>query len=174
MPSSHLILCRPLLFLPLIFPASGSFPMSQLFTSGGQSIGASASASVVPMNTQDFSLLGWTVGSPRSPRDSQESSPNHSSETLILWCSAFFIFQISHPYMTTRKTIALNRQTAGEVMSLLFNMVSRLVITFLLRSKHLLISQLQLPSAVIWGPKKNKDSHCSHCFPIYLPGSDGT
>ena len=74
MPSNHLILCRPLLLPPSIFLASGSFPMSQFFTSGGQSIGVSASASVLPMNIQDRFPLGWTVGSPCSPKDSQESS----------------------------------------------------------------------------------------------------
>ena len=78
----------------------------------------------------------------------------HSSKASILWCSAFFIVQLSHPYMTTRKIIALTRQTFGKVMSLLFNMLSRLVITFLPRSKRLLISWLQSPSAVILEPQK--------------------
>ena len=82
---------------------------------------------------------------------------HHSSKASILWCSAFFIVQLSHPYMTTGKTIALTRQTfVGKVMSLLFNMLSRLVITFLPRSKRLLISWLQSPSAVILEPKKLK------------------
>ena len=100
---------------------------------------------------------------------------HHSSKASILQCSAFFIFQFSHPYMTTGKTIALTRQTfVDKVLSLLFNMLSRLVITFLPRSKCLLISWLQSPSAVILEPRKNKDSHCFHCFPIYLPWSDGT
>ena len=75
MPSNHLILCHPLLFLPSVFPASGSFPRGQFFTLGGQSIGISASASVLPMNTLDWFPLGWTGWSPCSPRDSQESSP---------------------------------------------------------------------------------------------------
>ena len=80
---------------------------------------------------------------------------HHSSKASILWLSAFFIVQLSHPYMTTGKTIALTRWTfVGKVMSLLFNMLSRLVITFLPRSKHLLISWLQLPSAVIFEPPK--------------------
>ena len=79
----------------------------------------------------------------------------HSSKASILWCSAFFVVQLSHPYMTTGKTTALTRQTfVGKVMSLLFNMLSRLVITFLPRSKHLLISWLQSPSAVILEPKR--------------------
>ena len=99
---------------------------------------------------------------------------HHSSKATILWCSAFFMVQLSHPYMPTGKTIALTRQTlVGKVMSLLFNMLSRLVITFLPRSKCLLISLLQSPSAVILEPRKIV-SHCFHCFPIYLPWSDGT
>ena len=106
---------------PQCFPASGSFPMSQLFTSGGQSIRASASASVLPMNTQYWSPLDGLVGSPCSPRDSQESSPTPQFKSSILWCSAFFIVQLSHPYMTTGKTVALTRRTfVGKIMSLLF------------------------------------------------------
>ena len=98
-----------------------------------------------------------------------------SSKASVLQCSAFFIIQLSHPYMTTGKTIALtNRTFVGRVMSLLFNMLSRLVITFLPRSKCLLISWLQSLSAVILEPPKNKISHCFHCFPIYSPWSDGT
>ena len=94
---------------------------------------------------------------------------HHSSKASILWCSAFFTVQLSHPYMTTGKTIALTRWTfVGKVLSLLFSMLSRLVIAFLPRSKRLLISWLQLPSAVILEPK-NKVSHCFHCFPIYFP-----
>ena len=94
----------------------------------------------------------------------------HSSKALILQCSAFFTGQLSHPYMTTGKTIALTRWTfVGKVMSLLLNMLSRLVITFLPRSKNLLISWLQSPSAVILEPPQNKVWHCFHCFPIYFP-----
>ena len=92
---------------------------------------------------------------------------HRSSKTSILWSSAFLIVQLSHPYMTTGKTIVLTRWTfVGKVISLLFNMLSRLVITFLPRSKRLLISWLQSPSAVILEPKKMK---VCHCFPIYLP-----
>ena len=106
---------------------------------------------------------------------------HHSSKASILWGSVFFIVQLSHPYMTTGKTIALARQTfVDKVMSLfliflslLFNMRSRLVITFLPRSKCLLISWLQSPSAVILEPP-SKVCHCFHCLPIYLPWSDGT
>ena len=100
---------------------------------------------------------------------------HHSSKASILQHSAFFIVQLSHPYTTTGKTIALTRRTfVSKVMSLLFNMLSKLVITFLPRSKRLLISWLQSPSAVILEPQKNKVWHCFHCFPIYLPWSDGT
>ena len=98
---------------------------------------------------------------------------HHNSKGSILWHSAFLIVQLSHPNMTTGKTIALTRQTfVGKVISLLFNMLSRLVITFLPRSKRLLISWLQSPSAVILEPRKV--SHSFHCFPIYLSWSDGT
>ena len=97
-----------------------------------------------------------------------------SSKTSILWHSAFFTVQISHPYMTTGKTIALNTWTfLGKVMFLLFNMLSRLVITFLPRSKCLLILWLQSPSAVILEAPKLV-CHSSLCFLIYLPRSDGT
>ena len=97
---------------------------------------------------------------------------HHSSKASILRCSAFFIVQLSHPYMTTGKTIALTRQIfVGKVMSLLLNMLSRLVLTFLPRSKHLLISWLQSPSTVILEPRKIKSDTV---FPIYLPWRDGT
>ena len=95
---------------------------------------------------------------------------HHESKASILRCLAFFIVQFSHPYLTTGKTIALTRQMfVGKVTSLLFNMLSRLVITFLPRSKGLLISWLQSPSACNFGAPQNKVSHCFHCFPIYLP-----
>ena len=100
---------------------------------------------------------------------------HHSSKASILRCSAFFMVQISHTYMTTGKTIALTRWTfVGKVMSLFFNILSRWVITFLPRNKCLLISWLQSPSAVVLEPPQNKVSYCFHCFPIYLPWSDGT
>ena len=144
--------------------------MSQLYTSGGQTIGVSASASVLPMNTQDWFPLVWTGWiSLQSKGLSGVFSNTTSSKASILQCSAFFIVQLSHPYMTTGKTIALNIWTfVDKVMSLLFNMLSRLVITFLPRSKHLLISGLQSPSAVILEPPPKKVSHCFHCSPIYL------
>ena len=100
-------------------------------------------------------LYDALVGSPCSPRDSQESSQHHSSKASILWCLAFFIVQLLYPYMTTGKTIALTRWTfVGKVMCLLFNVLSRWVIAFLPRSKHLLISWFQSPSAVTLEPKK--------------------
>ena len=120
-----------------------------------QSIGVSASTSVLQMNTQDISFrMDWldllaVQGTLKSLLQ------HHHSKASILLCSAFFTVQLSHPYMTTEKTIAFTRWTLVEkVMSLLFNMLSRLVITFLPRSKYLLISWLQSPSAVILGPPK--------------------
>ena len=137
------------------FPASGSFPVSQLFPSGGQSITVSASASVLPMNIQGWFPLGWTGLISLLSKGLFKSLQHHSSKASVLWCSAFFIFQLSHPYMTTGNTIALTRWIfVGKVMFLLFNMLSRLVITFLPRSKRLLISWLQSPSALILEPPK--------------------
>ena len=139
-----------------LIPASGSFLVSQFFTSGGQSIGVSASASVLPMSIQDWLPLGLTgsISLRFNILAFQGTLKNllqhHSPKASILWHSAFFRVQLSHPYMTTGKTIALTRGTfVGKVMSLLFNMLSRLVITFLLRSKCLLILWVQSPSAVI-------------------------
>ena len=144
--------------------------MSQFFVLGGQSIGVSASVSVLPMNIQADFLRDGLLGSPCNPRDAQESPSIPQFKTSILRHSAFFMVQLSHPYMTTGKTIALTRQIlVSKVMSLLFNMLSRLVIAFLPRSKHL-ISWLQSPSAVILEPKKIKSVTVS----IYLPQSDGT
>ena len=134
---------------PQSFPASGSFQMSQLFTSGGQSIGVSASTSVLPMNTQDWLDLLAVQGTLKSLLQ------HHSSKESILWRSAFFIVQLSHPYMTTGKTTALTRQMfVGKVISLLCNMLSRLVITFLLSSKHLLISWHNNHLQWFWSPQK--------------------
>ena len=126
------------------FPASGSFLVSQFFASGGQSIGASASASVLPMNIQDWFPLGLT-GSPCSPRTLKCLLQHHSSKASTLRHSAFFVVQFSHLYMTTGKTIALTKWAfISKVMSLLFNTLSSFVIAFLPRSKHLLISWLQV------------------------------
>ena len=175
MSSNHLILCHPLLLLPPIPPSIMVFPMSQLFEWGDQSIGVSASASVHPMNTQDWSPLGWTGWiSPCSPRGSQESSPTPQFKSIN-----FLVLSFLHsPTLTSIhdhwKTIPVTRQTfVGKVVSLLFNMLSRLVITFLPRSKHLLISWLQSPSVVILEPKKIV-WHCFHCLNIYFPWGDGT
>ena len=122
------------------FPASGSFPMSWLFSSGGQSIGVTASASVLPMNIQDWFSLGWTGWISLQSKGLSSLLQHHSSKASILWWSPFFIVQLSHPYMTTGKTITFTRCTfVGKLMSLLFNMLSRLVITFPPRSKCLLI-----------------------------------
>ena len=129
------------------------------------------------MNTQDWSPLGWTgwisllfKGLPRV--FSNTTVQKHQ----ILRCSAFFIVQLSHPYMTTGKAIALTRRTFfGKVMSLLFNMLSSLVITFLPRSKCLLISWITaITICNDFGAQGNKVRHCFYCFPIYLPWSDGT
>ena len=132
--------------------------MSLFFKSSGQSIRVSASSSVLPMNysglisfRMDWLDLLAVQGTLKSLLQ------HHSSKASILWHSAFFIVQLSHPYMTTGKTIALTRWTfVGKVLCLLFNMLSSFVITFLPRSKHLLISWLQSPSAVILEPKKMK------------------
>ena len=155
------------------FPASGSFPMSQLFTSGGQSIGVSASTSVLPINTQDWSPLGWTGWISLQSKGLLRVFSNTTVQKHQFFGAQF----LYSPTLTSihGKTIALTRRTfVGKVMSLIFNMLSRLVITFLPRSKHLLISWVQSPSAVILEPPKNKVRHCFHCFPIYLPWSDGT
>ena len=140
---------------PQSLPASGSFPMSQLFAWGGQSTGASA-FSIIPFKEIPGLIfrMGWlnllaVQGTLKSLLQ------HHTSKASIIRCSAFFTVQLSHPYMTTGKTTALTRRTlVGKVMSLLFNMLSRLVITFLPRSKRLLISWLQSPSAVILESKK--------------------
>ena len=126
------------------FPASGPFQMSQLFASGGQTTGVSASASVLPMTMIDwFNLFAVQ-------RTLKSLLQHHSSKASVLCHSAFFMVQLSQQYMTTGKTIALTRCTfVGKVMSLLFNTLSRLVIAFLPGIKHLLISRLQSPSAVI-------------------------
>ena len=157
MPSNHLILCHPLLFPPSIFPSIRVFSNESVlhirwpkYWSFSFSISPSNEHSGLisfRMDWLDFLAVQGTLKS---------LLQHHSSEASILWHSAFFIVQLSHPYMTTGKTIALIRQTfVGKVMSLLFNMLSRLVITFLPRSKHLLIPWLQSPSTVILEPKKN-------------------
>ena len=155
MPSNHLILCHPLLLLPSIFPSIRVFS-SELTLRIGWPKYWSISCNISPSNkypglicfSVDWLDLLAVQGILKSLLQ------HHSSKSSILWPSAFFIVQLSHPYMTTGKTIALTRCTfVDKVMSLLFNMLSRLVITFLPRSKRLLISWLQSPSTVIWSLK---------------------
>ena len=137
--------------------------MIQVFASRGQIIGASAS--VLLMNIQDRFPLGLTGLMSLQYKGLQ----HHSSKASILWRSAFFMFQLSHPYMTTGKTIALTIGTFVSKIKLLhFNMLSRLVMAFLSRNRKLLISSLQSPSAVILESKKIV-CHCFHCFSINLP-----
>ena len=167
MPSNHLILCH-LLLPPSIFSSIRVFSNESVLSSGGQSIGVSVSA-LVPSNEYS-GLISFRI----YWLDLKSLLQHHSSKASILHCSTFFIVQFSHPYMTTGKTIALTRWTlVSKVIYLLFNMLSRLVITFLPRSKHLLNSWLQSPPAVILQPPKIV-CHSFHCFPIYLPWSDGT
>ena len=132
--------------------------MSQFFASGGQSIRVSATASVLPMNNSGLISfrMDW-FDLPGVQGTLKSLLRHHSLKASTLWHSAFFVVQLSHPYMTTGKTIALTRRTfIGKVMSLLFSMLSMLVIPFLPRSKRLLISWLQSPSAVTLEPKKIK------------------
>ena len=175
-PSSHPILCHPLLLLPPIPPSIRVLSNESTLYKRWPKFWR-FSFSIIPFKEhpglisfrRDWLDLLAVQGILKSLLQ------HHSSKTSILRCSAFFTVQLSHPYMTTGKTIALARRTfVGKVMSLLLNMVSRLVITFLPRSKRLLISWLQSPSAVIFEPPKNKVWHCFHCFAIYLPWSDGT
>ena len=146
---------------PQSLPASGSFPMSQLFASGGQSTGVSASVSVLPMNTQDWFPSGWTGWISLQSKGLSRVFSNTTVQKHQFF-SAQLSVQLSHPYMTTGKTIALTRRAfIVKVMCLLFNMLSRLIISFLPRSKRLLISWLQSPSAVILEPPKIKSDTVS-------------
>ena len=170
MPSSHLILCRPLLLLPPILPSIRVFFNEStlcMWWPKYRSFSFSISPSIEHPGLISF-RMDWldllaVQGTLKSLLQHQ------SSKASILLCSAFFPVQLSHPYMTTGKTIALTRQTfVGKVMSQLFDMLSRLVITILPRSKHLLISWLQSPSSD-FEVQKNKVCHCFHCSPIYFP-----
>ena len=171
MPSNHLILCCHLLLLSSIFPSIRVFSNESVlhirwpkYWSFSFNISPSNEYSGLISLRMDWLDLLAVQGTLKSLLQ------HHSSKASILRRSALFTVQLSHPYMTTGKTIALTRWTfVGKVMSLLFNVLSRLVITFLPRSKCLLISWLQSPSAVILEPKKNKVCHCFHCFPIYSP-----
>ena len=150
-----------------LFTASGSFPLSQLFASGGQRIGVSASTSVPPMNTQDWSPLGGLLDLLAVQGTLKSLLQYHSSKASILQHSAFLIVLLLHPYMTAGKTIAFTRQKfVDKVMSLFLNMLSRLVITFHPRSKCLLFSWLQTPSAVILEPTKMKSVTVSTVSPF--------
>ena len=175
MPSNHLILCHPLLLPPSIFPTSGSFQMSQLFASGGWSIGVSASTSVLPMNIQDWSPLGWTGWISLHSKELSSIFSNTTVQKYQFFGTQLSLYSSSLIHMTTGKTIALTRWTfVGKVMSLLLNMLSRLVITSLPRSKCLLISWLAVIICSDFGAPQNKVCHCFLCFSIYLPWSDGT
>ena len=133
--------------------------MSQFFISGGQSIRVSASISVLPMNTQDRSPLGWTGWTSLQSKGLSRVFSNITVQKHQFFCAQLSLVQLSHPYMTTGKTIALTRRTfVGKVMSLLLNTLSRLIITFFPRSNRLLISRLQSPSAVILMSTPNLDS----------------
>ena len=167
MPSNHLILCHPLL-LPSIFPSIRVFPSESVLHISWPKYW-SFSFSISPSNKQpglisfrmDWLDLLAVQGTLKSLLQ------HHSSKASILRCSAFSTVQLSHPYMTTGKTIVLTRWTfVGKVMSLLFNILSRLVITFLPRSKRLLISWLQSPSAVALEPKKMKSVTVSIVYPL--------
>ena len=176
MPSNHFILCRPLLLLPSIFPSNRVFPNESVlciswpkYWSFSFIISASNDYSRLISFGIDWLYLLAVQGTLKSLLQ------HHSSKASILWHLAFFKVQLSHPYMTSRKTIDLTRRTfVGKVMFMLFNMLSRLVIAFLSRSKCLLISWLRSSSAVILEPKNIKSVTVSLVSPIYLPWSDGT
>ena len=166
MPSNNLILCHPFFSCLQSFPATGSFQISQFFSSGLKywsfsfSISPSSEYSGLISFSMDWLGLLAVQGTLKS------LFQHHSSKASILWHSAFFIVQLSHPYTTTGKTTAFTRQNfVGKVMSLLFNMLSRLVITFILKSKSLSISWLQSPSAVILEPPKMKSDTVSTVSP---------
>ena len=170
MPSSHPILGRPLLLPPV--------PPSIRVLSNESTLHVrwpkywSFSVSIIP-SKEIPELISFRMDwlDLLEVQGTLKSLPQHnSSKASILQRSAFFTVQFSHPYMTTGETIALTRRTfVGKGMSLLFNKLSRLVIAFLPRSKSILVSWLQSPSAEILEPPQIKVSHCFHCFPIYLP-----
>ena len=165
MPSNHLLLCHPLCLLPSTFPSIRVFSNESAlrirwpkYWSFSFSMSTSNEYSGLISFRMDWLDLLAVQGTLKSLLQ------HHSLKASILQCSAFFMVQLSYPYMTAGKTIDLTRRTfAGKVISLLFNMLSRLIIAFRPRSKHLLISWLQSPSAVIFGAPKNKVCHCFHC-----------
>ena len=164
MPSNHLILCCPLLLLPSIFPSITVFSNESVLRTRWPKYW-SISFSISPSNEYSGLIsfrMNW-LDLLAVQETLKSLLQHHSSKASILQCSAFFMVQLSHPYMTTRKTRVLIRWTfVGKVMSLLVNMLSRLVITFFPRSKHLLISWLQSPSAVILEPKETMS-----LFPLF-------
>ena len=175
MPSNHLILCHPLFLLPPIPPSIRVFSNeSALYIRWPKYW--SFSFNINPSNEHPGqSPLGWTGYISLQSKGLSRVFSNMTIQKHKFYNAQLSLVQLSHPYMTTRKTIDLTRWNfVGKVMSLLFNMLSRLVITFLRRSKHLLISWLQSPSAGILEPRKIKVWDCLHCFPIYFPWSDGT
>ena len=176
MPSNHFILCHSLLLLPSIFPTIRDLSNKSALCIRWPKHW-SFSFSISPSNEYS-GLISFRIDrfDLHAVQETLRSLlQHHSSKTSILWRSVFFIVDLSHSYVTTGKTIALTIQTfVGKVMSLLFNTLFRLIITFLPRSKCLLISWLQSPSTVILEPKKIKVCHCFHCSRIYLPWSVGT
>ena len=174
MPSNHLILCHPLLLLPSIFPSIRVFFHESALRMRWPKYW-SFSFNISPSN-EDPGLISFRMDwldllAVQGTRKSLLQ--HHSSKTSVLQRSAFFIVQLSHPYMTTGKTIALTRWTfIDKIISLLFNVLSRLVITFLPRSKHLLISWLQSPSAVILEPKQIKSATVSPSICHEVMGPD--
>ena len=175
MPSNHLILCCPLLLLLSIFPSIWVFSTESVLHIRWPEYW-SFSFSISPSNEYSGLIsirIDW-LGLLAVQGTLKSLLPHHSSKASILWCSTFFIVQLSHLNMTTGEAIALTIQTfIGKVMSLFFNMLSRFVIAFLPRSKHLLILRLQLLSTVILEPKKII-CQCFHWFPICFPWSNGT
>ena len=174
MPSNHLILWCPLLFLPSIFPSIRDFSNESILCIRWPKHW-SFSFNISPSNEHPGLIsfrMDW-LDLLAVPGTLKSLLQHHGSKASILQCSAFFIVQLSHPYMTTGKTIALTRQTfVGKVMSLLLNMLSRLFITLLPRSKHLLISWLQSPSAVILEPQKIKSDTVSPSISHEVMGPD--
>jgi len=162
MPSNHLTLCRPLPLLPSIFPSIRVFSNESVLHIRWPKYW-SFSFSISPSNEYSGLIsfrIDW-LDLLAVQQILKSLLQHHSSKASILWCSAFFMIQLSHPYMTTGKIIALTRWTfVSKVTSLLINMMSRLVIAFLPRSKCLLISWRQSPSAVILEPKKMKSVTC--------------
>ena len=171
MPSSHLILCRPLLLLLPIPPSIRVFSNESTLRMRWPKYW-SFSFNINPSN-EHLGLISFRMDWLDLYADQgtlKSLLQHHSSKASILRRSAFLTVQLSHPYMTTGKTIALTRWTiVGKVMSLIFNMLSRLVITFLPRSKRLFNLMAEVTICTNFGAHKNKVCHCFHCFPIYLP-----